>query len=456
MGGAIIVLSILAMYLWISLYYSDGFSYGTWINGIECTGKSIDQIDKELTEKNSYEGLTILAKDGKSYTISAEEVGFSASYEQPLTLYQQKQNPYLWIDNLLKGKKDKMLSPAVTYDREKFEKKLKKLGITEEKADDNRKVEILKGERGYYLVNERTGILDSARAKELIYNAFDNREPIIDLDALDCYYDLPLTQDMQDTLSLWDRIDKYQNCGIIYQMGVEQIPVDAGVVCNFLLVDEEENFVLDENGNLCTDENKVFAFVDALADQYDTVGKARQFHATRGEIITVEGGIYGNQIDRKAEKEYLLSAFLSGKDEIHTPEYIQMSICQGPDDIGDTYIEVDMTQQMLYYYSNGELMIETPVVTGNTSLRRGTPSGTNYVYAKQRNRTLKGADYESFVQYWIPVKGAVGIHDASWRSSYGGEIYKSNGSHGCINTPLEEVSKLYDMVEIGTPCIMFY
>ena len=100
--------------------------------------------------------------------------------------------------------------------------------------------------------------------------------------------------------------------------------------------------------------------------------------------------------------------------------------------------------------------IETPVVTGNTSLRRGTPSGTNFVYNKERNRVLRGADYASPVKFWIPVRGAIGIHDASWRSKDGGEIYKTNGSHGCINTPYDEVSKLYDMVEIGTPCVMFY
>ena len=67
-----------------------------------------------------------------------------------------------------------------------------------------------------------------------------------------------------------------------------------------------------------------------------------------------------------------------------------------------------------------------------------------------------GEDYASPVKYWIPVKGAIGIHDASWRSTYGGQIYIRNGSHGCINTPLEQVSQLYDMVEIGTPCVMFY
>lgn len=455
-GGAIIVASLLAMYLGLSRYYSDGFSYGTWINGVYCTGKSINEVNRELLTECNYEGLTIIADNGKSYTIFPEEVDLSFSYEQPLEMYLQRQNPYLWIDNLTKQSKDKTLLPAITYDKEVFENKLKSFGIVEGKSNDARQIEILKGNNGYYLINERERVLDAALARSLIYDAFENLQTEVDLNMAGCYSDLPLSQEMEDTLKLWEQLSDYQTCGIIYQFGDEQVPIGAEIVCNFLTLDENGNFVLDENGKLCTDEEKVYAFVDELADRYDTVGGIRQFHATRGEIVAVEGGIYGNKLDREAEKEYLLDAFLNKKNEVHTPEYVQMAKKQGLDDIGDTYIEVDMTQQKLYYYVEGKLVIETPVVTGNTSLRRGTPCGTNYVYAKQRNRTLKGADYESFVRYWIPVKGAIGIHDASWRSEYGGEIYKRNGSHGCINTPLDEVSKLYDMVEIGTPCVMFY
>ncbi len=119
-------------------------------------------------------------------------------------------------------------------------------------------------------------------------------------------------------------------------------------------------------------------------------------------------------------------------------------------------LEIDMTEQKMYYYADGELVIETDVVTGNTGRRMGTPAGVNYVYNKQRNRVLRGEGYASPVKYWVPVKGAIGIHDANWRSEFGGEIYKTNGSHGCINTPTEIMSQLYDAVEIGTPVIMFY
>lgn len=455
-GFSLILLSLFAMYLGLSKYYSDGFSYGTWINGIYCTGKSINEINDELLKKYEYEGLTIVMSDGKSYTISSDEVHLSFSFEESLELYQEKQNPYLWIDNLKASARDNTIQPVIEYDRELFEEKLKSYGITDGKNTDDREVRILKGDNGYYLVNEREHAFDGAMAKKLIYSAFENLKPEIDLEAAGCYKDLPLTKDMEDTIALWNKISEYQDCKIIYQLGEKQIPISQGISADFLLLDNNGNFVLDENGNLCTDEEKVFAFVDELADKYDTVGSTRLFHATRGEVISVKGGTYGNKIDREAEKEYLLNAFLGKKSELHTPEYIQTAQKQGLDDIGDTYIEVDMTDQKLYYYEKGQLVIETSVVTGNTSLKRGTPCGTNYVYAKQKNRILRGADYETFVKYWIPVKGAIGIHDSSWRSEYGGQIYKSNGSHGCINTPLDEVAKLYDMVEIGTPCVMFY
>ncbi len=454
-GFAVILLSLLLMYLGLSEYYKDGFSYGTWINGVYCTGKSISEINEELLERWDYDGLTVIM-DGKSYTISAKDVDLVFSYEKVLELYQQKQNPYLWIDNLTASSRDNTLLPVISYDEEAFEKKLESFGITEGKSNAERQVKILKGDNGYYLVNERENAFDGAMAKRLVCDAFENLKTEIDLKAAGCYSDLSLTEEMKDTLKLWEQLREYQDCGIAYQIGEQQIPVSKGDAAGFLLLDPYGEFVFDKEGRLSTDEEKIYAFVDALADKYDTVGGTRKFHATRGEIVTVEGGIYGNKMDRDAEKEYLLDAFLNKKTEIHIPAYLQTAQKQGLDDIGDTYIEVDMTEQMLYYYEDGELVIETPVVTGNTSLRRGTPCGTNYVYGKQRNRTLRGTGYETFVKYWLPVNGNIGIHDSSWRKEYGGDIYSKNGSHGCVNMPEAEVAKLYDMVEMGTPCIMFY
>ncbi len=455
-GISIVLLSIIAMYLGLSFYYGDGFSYGTWINGVYCTGKSINEVNDELTRQWNYDGLTITDSDGKSYTILPEDVNLTFDYERTLELYLQKQNPYLWVDNLMKKTDERRLEPEVSYDEAVFNQIVEAMPFFHGKRDEDRVVQIEKGETGYILINERAHVLNEEKTRELIRTAFDTFETELDLEKEGCYADLELSPEMRQELALWEKLKEYQDCRIIYQFGDELVPIDAGVVCNWLKTDEQGNFVYDETGNLCTDEEKLYDFVDRLADEYDTVGAERQFRATRGEIVTVKGGTYGNKIDRKAEKEYLLAAFQEKREETHIPVYTQMAQKQGKDDIGDTYIEVDMTNQMMYYYVEGKLEIETPVVTGNISLRRGTPEGTNYVYNKQKNRILRGEDYATPVAYWIPVRGAIGIHDASWRSKYGGEIYKTNGSHGCINTPLEEVAKLYDMVEIGTPCVMFY
>ena len=129
---------------------------------------------------------------------------------------------------------------------------------------------------------------------------------------------------------------------------------------------------------------------------------------------------------------------------------------KGADDIGDTYIEIDMGNQHMYYYVDGTIVIDTPVVTGNASRGWDTPAKVCFVYFKQRNRVLRGANYATPVKYWMAVDGHIGIHDATWRGEFGGEIYKTNGSHGCINTPLEIMTELYDVVETGTPVVMFY
>lgn len=118
------------------------------------------------------------------------------------------------------------------------------------------------------------------------------------------------------------------------------------------------------------------------------------------------------------------------------------------------YVVVSISQQTLYYYEYGELVLSSPVVTG---INNGTPTGTFKVLNKSRNVTLKGADYESFVNYWIAFKGSsYGLHDASWRSRFGGTIYKYNGSHGCVNMPYYKVQQLYNMIEIGTPVYINY
>lgn len=451
-----VIFLLLASYVGLAKYYKGGFSYGTWINGIYCTGKTVEEVNEELLKSCSYEGLHIFDKEGYSYEVSAKDIGFAFDFEEALRTYLNKQNPYLWIDNLLVSK-ERTLIPVISYDPEQLEKTLLRISIFADETEKvNRDVYIIKTYQGYELVDERAGVLNKQKAKEVIETALNSFSREVYLEEQGCYEDLPLTQQMSENLSLWEKIKEFQSCLIIYKFGDEQVPIDASVVCDWIAAKEDGSFFLNDEGNLEADDARIEEFVERLADEYDTVGGIRHFKATRGETVTVEGGIYGNKLDRRAEKEYLKKAFRDKSSEIHTPQYVQKAWQQGKDDIGTTYIEIDMTKQMMYYYKEGRLEIETAVVTGNTGRRMGTPSGVNYVYAKQENRTLRGPGYAAHVNFWMPVKGNIGIHDASWRSEYGGEIYQTNGSHGCINTPYDKMSELYETAEVGTPVVMFY
>ena len=120
----------------------------------------------------------------------------------------------------------------------------------------------------------------------------------------------------------------------------------------------------------------------------------------------------------------------------------------------NAYVDISITNQALYYYEYGELVLYSDVVTG---IYDGTPTGNFKVVNKARNVNLRGEDYVSFVNYWIAFYGGVyGMHDASWRSYFGGDIYKTNGSHGCVNMPYYKVQALYNMIEIGTPVYIHY
>ena len=263
------------------------------------------------------------------------------------------------------------------------------------KASEDKELAIIRTDRGYELLNERCEVLDAEKAKQVASDALANGESSVSLLDTGCYYDMELTPEMQDTLHQWELVEDFQDCRIVYQMGEDLVPVDASIVCDWILLNEDGSFALDDTGALQLKEDAITGFVAGLAEHYDTVGSTRQFETTNRGMITIEGGIYGNKLDQEAETAYLTEAFFNKKEEVHTPAYLQTAMKQGKDDIGDTYVEIDMGEQMMYYYLNGELQIETPVVTGNTSRRMGTPSGVNYVYLKQQDRILRGEGYAS-------------------------------------------------------------
>lgn len=119
---------------------------------------------------------------------------------------------------------------------------------------------------------------------------------------------------------------------------------------------------------------------------------------------------------------------------------VQVGTKQQIDDAN--HILISISEQKLWFYQDGVLQLSSNVVTG-TLREHDTPRGTFRIQYKATNVYLRGPDYKTFVNYWMPIYGDIGLHDATWRSSFGGYIYQTSGSHGCINLPYYVAQTIY-------------
>ena len=120
----------------------------------------------------------------------------------------------------------------------------------------------------------------------------------------------------------------------------------------------------------------------------------------------------------------------------------------------DVYVEVDIDNQRLTVYKNGEVVTSTDIVTGNLNGFQ-TITGLYYAYNKETDQWMQGEDYLVFSKYWIGIEGAYGLHDASWRTHFGKDFYVNGGSHGCVNIPVDAMPEIFDTVEVGDAIILF-
>ena len=151
----------------------------------------------------------------------------------------------------------------------------------------------------------------------------------------------------------------------------------------------------------------------------------------------------------------------SGKNTSYGSPTVKSIVCSAGHvidgyEVGDTYIHIDIDEQTVRFYKDDKLIVETPVVTG-TAGACDTPTGYFEVRKMASPAHLIGPTWDVNVKYWVGINlsNDIGLHDSSWRDSgYGGDIYRTDGSNGCINTPLDAMKKIYDNVTIGVPVII--
>lgn len=445
-------------YLGVAVYYMNAFTNGTMINGVYAAGKTPAEVNELLVQKTDAATFCIQDKYEQNYYVPIEEMNFSYSYTEQLNQLLKAQNPFMWGVYLVKGQVNSVaINPTGVVDQSALHDYLMSMDLIKNQADpDNITVEIIHTRKGYELHDDTANLLDVDLTVANIEQAVLNGERSINLDVAGCYIVLEYDAKMEKTLKLWDDIEKLQGMTLTCEFYDYDEVMDASVISGWIALDEDGDFAYNEEGDLYIDEDAVASYVAEMAERHDSVGGPWTFNPTRGGTVTIAKGTYGYKLNQKAETELILEQLEARKDASEEAVYSQQGWGDSSGDIGNTYIEVDMTEQHMYYYQNGVLKLDTPVVTGNVNAGNGTPERVCYIYFKQRNRVLIGEDYRTPVSYWMAVYNNIGIHDASWRSRFGGTIYRGGGSHGCINTPTPAVAQLYEMAEVGTPVVIFY
>ena len=309
--------------------------------------------------------------------------------------------------------------------------------------------------KAFSIVPEVQGTeIDMDKLMAAVKEALNSQTRLLKVENLDCYKTIQVTADNADLNQMCANLNRYKDINITYVFGDQQ-EILPGL--------EAVKWIDGVSGSTVqVNQQKVAEYVKYLADKYDTYGKPHTFTSTSGRQVSVNGD-YGWQINQAEEAVALTRMVQNGTNQTREPAYSRTAASRTGNDFGTTYVEVDMGLQHIYMYENGTLIAEAPIVTGNVAKGWTTPEGLYTLYYKERDRVLRGpkrADgtysYESPVSYWMPFNGGIGLHDASWRGKFGGEIYKNNGSHGCINIPPKTAAVIYEHVYKGIPILCFY
>ncbi len=454
-GAGGMVALLLIVYLGGAFFFQNHFVFGTVVNGMKVTGRTVEQVEEDMAAEVADYTLTLEQRGDVTEAIHASEIALEFISDGEVQKLLDSQNAFEWPAALFRNE-DADLQATVAYDEEKLAAVFQELDLL-----DSDKVtepvdaypEYSESEGAYVIVEEVYGNL--VREEELyalLDPAIMSGETSISLDQENCYVDPEYTAESVEVVNATEVLNTYVSSEITYEFGDDTEYLGSDEINKWLTVSEDWEVEIDEE--------LVREFVDYIGSTYNTIGKTRNFTTTGGDTIQITSGDYGWNLKRDAETEELIEAIKEGYQGVKEPNYHRTAAQYGEQDWGDTYVEISIDQQRMWFYKDGKLLVDTPVVTGDVvrtyqGRSRATPTGIFMITYVDEDATLTGETYSNPVKYWMPFYYNVGIHDASWRSSFGGEIYKGNGSHGCINTPEAAAKTIHDNIEAWDPVIVY-
>ena len=451
------IFGVLAVvYLGFAFFFSSHFMFFTTINGTDVTLKSVSQVEEYMRQQVADYTLTLEESDGDTEEISGSDISLEYVPGDELEKLVKGQKNFLWLKALW-DHPELEARVGVKYDEDALARQIEGLAC----MDPENQVKSVNAhpefkETQFEIVPEVVGTqINTEVFNEAIRTSIDGFQHTMDLSETGSYIQPAFVEDSPEVIEANKAMNEYLKAKITYDFDPETEVVDASVISQWVKVNDKMEVTFDKKA--------VKKYIGELADKYDTKGKSRKFTTATGNTVTVEGGAYGWKINQDEEYKALTENIKKGETVTREPKYSSRAASHGAIDIGNTYAEVDLTNQRAYFIKNGKVVLDSPVVTGNPNKGNATPQGTDSLSYKTRNAVLRGDrlpdgsySYESPVKYWMPFNGGIGFHDASWQSAFGGTRYKTHGSHGCINMPTDQAAKMYELISDGTPVVVHY
>lgn len=432
----IITIFLIGVYLGFAQYFKTHFYLGTTINGISIAGLSLEDANAKLNAALQDYTLTIIERGDLSEQIKSQDISLSYNSLNDLPTYIDAQNGYGWVGAVFSKNSKKTI--VMSYDTAQLKAQINNLSCLKPEniiKPKNASFNYVNG--SYEIVPE---IIGNEINNDTLYSTAADSVSImntsLDLEKAECYTKPSYTSSSQKTVDTQNLLNTYASVNITYIIGTEQIIINSAQICAWMSVDNELNILFNKN--------KIQSFVNNLENISSSITYKRNFKTTSGEMVTITGGNYGRYMSFAKENDFIISTIKSGVSE--TRDF---------NEIGNTYVEISISKQHIWYYKNGTLIVDGSIVTGNVKNHTQTRKGAFYLRSKSRNATLVGDDYEVDVSYWMPFDRGIGLHDAPWRSYFGGSIYRYNGSHGCVNLPYYVAKKIYNNISVGTPVVVY-
>nr|WP_137599603.1 L,D-transpeptidase family protein [Enterococcus nangangensis] len=448
-GGVLLVAA--AGYVGGSLYYQKNFLPNTIVNETNISNQSVKKANEKLVKQIEGHVFT-LTDNGQTYqTIQLEDFGKTYDFTSELTALQSKQNPWSWPVDFFKKETAAVGNLAIsddevnTYVTNTLTPTLVTLNEGRTKSTN---AQLVFANGAFSIQAEVNGnYLDTDKIIADFKTALASGESSLELE--DYVVKATVTKDDENLKSELAQAQKIAAITATYTINENTVTIPAETIQSWLTFTD---------GQVGLNQESVKAYVTELGNKYNTSSNPYTFQSTKRGEVSVPAGSYSWSIQVNNETAALSEAILKGEDFTRTPLVQGAGSASGPR-IGNTYVEVDMENQHMWYYKDGAVVLETDVVTGKPATP--TPAGVFYIWNKEENATLSGengdgSSYATPVSYWMPINWTgVGIHDASWQPTFGGDWYQAHGSHGCVNTPPGVMATLFAQVSTDTPVLVF-